>query len=88
MRLWLYLTLVVNSIVLLAFLGYGSYTASEQTASLAQNLENETRNMARNISAGSANDLLMSHFDEIEGGMMRQVMLGAVQELVARFRVK
>ena len=82
MRLWLYLTLVVNSIILLAFLGYGSYTASEQAASLAQNLENETRNMARNLAAGSANDLLMSHFDEIEGGMLRQVMLGAVQELV------
>ncbi len=82
MRLWLYLTLVVNSIVLLAFLGYGSYMVVAQTTSLTKNLENDTRNMAHNISAGSANDLLTAKFDEIEGRMLRQVMLGSVRELV------
>ncbi len=54
MRLWLYLTLIVNSIILLAFLGYGGYTAYEQTASLTKDLENDTRNMARSIAAGAA----------------------------------
>ncbi len=82
MRLWLYLTLVVNSIILLAFIGYGGYTASEQTAWLTKNLENDTRNMARNISAGSADDLLLTHFDKIENSLLRQVMLGSVRELV------
>ncbi len=82
MRLWLYLTLVVNSIILLAFAGYGGYTASEQTASLSKNLENDTRNMARNIAAGSANDLLLGEFDKIENLLLRQVVLGSVRELL------
>ncbi len=82
MRLWLYLTLVVNSIILLAFIGYGGYTASEQTASLTKDLENDTRTMARSISAGSADDLLLASFDKIENLLLRQVTLGSVRELV------
>jgi len=82
MRLWLYLTLVVNSTILLAFLGYGSYTASTQSAALTKTLENDTRNMARNISAGSANNLLLADFDKIEDRLLRQVVLGSVRELV------
>ncbi len=82
MRLWLYLTLVVNSIILLAFIGYGGYTASKQTASLTKDLENDTRTMARSISAGSADDLLLASFDKIENLLLRQVTLGSVRELV------
>ncbi len=86
MRLWLYLTLVVNSIILLAFIGYGSHTASEQSAWLAQDLENDTRNVARSISAGSADYLLLASFDKIENLLLRQVTLGSVQELVVADR--
>ena len=82
MRLWLYLTLIVNSIILLAFFGYGSYTAAEQTERLTQSMENDTRNMASSISAGSANDLLLANFDKIEDRLLRQVTLGSVAELV------
>jgi len=82
MRLWLYLTLVVNSIILLAFLGHGAHMASEQSAWLAQDLENDTHNMARSISAGSADYLLLAEFDKIENLLLRQVTLGSVRELV------
>lgn len=70
MRLWLYLTLIVNSIVLLAFLGYGSYSAFQQTASLTQDLESNTRNLANSISAGLADDLLLARFDKIESQLL------------------
>ncbi len=82
MRLWLYLALVVNSIIVLAFLGYGGYTASKQTASLTKDLESNTHNMARSIAAGTANNLLEGELDKLESGLLRQVTLGSVQELL------
>ncbi|MDP1525832.1 MAG: PAS domain S-box protein [Rhodocyclaceae bacterium] len=82
MRLWLYLTLIVNGIVLLAFTGYGAYTAHELTSLKAEEVRRDSRNLAQSIAATTANDILTSRFDNIESHLLRMVTIGSIQELV------
>ncbi len=86
MRLSLYLTLIVNSIILLAFAGFGGYMASQQSASLTKELEHDTITMARSIAGGSIPDLLLVDLERIENSLLRQVTLGSAQELVVADR--
>ena len=82
MRLWLALTLTVNSIVLTAFLAYGSFIAYEQSDFQGRSIKRNADNIAASIAAGSANDLLTASYDRLEDRLLRQVHIGSVEELV------
>ena len=82
MRLWLTLTLIVNSIVLTAFMAYGSYIAYEQSEYQGISIKRNADNIATSIAAGSANDLLTASYDRLENRLLRQVRIGTVEELI------
>lgn len=82
MKLWQLQTLVINGIVALAFLAYGSYTALEQSAFEQEQILQDARNLALSIAAGSADDILSADFDRIENRLLRQVKLSSVRELL------
>jgi len=82
MRLWHALTLLVNVIILIAFLGYGAYTANELSRYRTLELQRETLNVASAIAAGAANDLLTNRYDNIESMLLLQAKIGSVEELI------
>jgi hypothetical protein len=82
MRLWIAQTLIVNAIVLAGFLGYGAYTAWEQTERERTEISNDARNLAKSIAAGSADDILTASYDRIESRLLRQVALSSIRELL------
>jgi PAS domain S-box-containing protein len=82
MRLWVVQTLIVNAVVLAGFLGYGAYTAWEQTERERREITNDARNLAQSIAAGSADDILTESYDRIESRLLRQVALSSIRELL------
>jgi PAS domain S-box-containing protein len=82
MRLWVYLSVVINAIITLAFAGYGAYTAFEQAQNRQHDIEQDTLHIARSIAAGSVNDLLTQQFDRLEQLLERSVSIGRVTEVI------
>jgi len=82
MRLWIVQTLIVNAVVLAGFLGYGAYTAWEQTERERKEITNDARNLAKSIAAGSADDVLTESYDRIESRLLRQVALSSIRDLL------
>jgi PAS domain S-box-containing protein len=81
LRLWLYLTLVVNGILLTVLLGFGGYSAHVQSQAKYASILRDTHFLSQNIMAGSANELLLGRLDTLEETLLGLVILGAVQEI-------
>lgn len=82
MRLWHYQTLIVNAIVLVGFLAYGSYIAWEQGERTRTEIAMDANNLAQSIAAGSINDILTDSLDRIENRLLRQVTISSTTELL------
>jgi len=82
MRLWHYQTLIVNTIVLVGFLGYGAYTALEQGERIRVEIAADAHNLALSIAAGSVDDILTNSLDRIEGRLLRQATISSTRELL------
>lgn len=82
MRLWLFLTLVVNGIITLAFLSYGIFVANELSERRLEEIQHDTRNMARSIAASAANDLLTEKFDDLENLLFQQMAIRSLREAI------
>ena len=82
MRLWIVQTLIVNTVVLAGFLGYGAYIAWEQTERERTEITSDARDLAKSIAAGSADDILTQSYDRIENRLLRQVALSSIRELL------
>lgn len=81
MRLWLHGTLIVNIVILVAFLGYGAFAAHSSATLLHAEITKNTRDLAGAIAARSAGDLLTESYDTLEDGLRRQVLMRGVEEL-------
>lgn len=81
MRLWLYLTLNVVSIIFAAFLGHGVYVAWEQSESLKVDIKRNAVTIAKSIAAASANDLLSRDYDQLESLLRQNVAIDRITDL-------
>lgn len=82
MRLWSYLSLVVGAVILLAFLCFGAYSASEQSARHLRSLQSDSRNIARSLAAGTADDLVLQNLDKLEDQLLRHAAISTLDELL------
>lgn len=82
MRLWLYLTLIVNTVILLAFLALGAYSAREQSLDHLRNLQHDSRNIARSLAASAADDLLLLNLDKLEDQLLRHAAISTLDDLL------
>lgn len=82
MRLWLYLNLIINGVILFAFIAFGSFSASERFKLGYIDLQNDTFNLGQSIAASAANDLLLARLDRLESAMLRQVNIANVNEIM------
>jgi len=82
MPLWTYLALIVNGIILVAFLVFGAYSAQEQSAFGADEIRRDATALTSNIAAASAGSLITESYDVIEQLLLRLVGLSTVQEIV------
>lgn len=82
MRLWLLLTVLVNSIIAVAFIGFGAYTAHHRVHELKLAMEIDLRNMARSISVQASDSLLAGSYDEIESLLLNLIHIGSNRDIV------
>jgi len=71
MRLWSYLSLLLNSILVAVFLFYGAYSAVTRSESYAATLRDDARMTARIIGAAAVNDIIAGNLDNLESLLMR-----------------
>lgn len=82
MRLWLYLTLIVNTIIFLAFLRIGVQGAENQVEFRLQETQRDSRYIAQSLAAGAANDLLAANLDNLEHLLLRSASIIPMQEML------
>lgn len=80
-RLWVFLALVVNGMLLVSLLGFGAYSAAEQTEFRVLEIQRDVKNMSRSIAASAANDLLAENYDNLESLLLRHIVIGFIQEM-------
>lgn len=82
MPLVVLLTLLVNGIVLVAFIGFGAFMATVQVSQRTLEIERDTLYIANSTAAGAANDLLLANYDNLEALLLRQGQIGNLDELL------
>ena len=82
MRLWLYLTLLVNAVVLVAFTGLGAYTAQERARVMEGEFRSDTQRLAESLAKSISGLLLTRSFDLIEEALLGQISLGDMRQLM------
>lgn len=82
MRLWVFQTLIVNAIVLIAFLAYGLFNAWELSRAAQNATLRDVRNLTRSVAAGATENVLMEAADQLERELLQQVGLSAVTEML------
>jgi sigma-B regulation protein RsbU (phosphoserine phosphatase) len=77
-RLWLYLTLLVNALVVVAFSGFGAYMAHLRVSSLEAEIRGDTDRLSLAIAQLMGDLLIEKAFDQVDYALQRQVGLGNV----------
>lgn len=81
-RLWVFQTLIVNSVVLVAFLAYGLFNAWELSRAEENAILRDVRNIAQSVAASATENVLMEAADQLEKELLQQVGLSAVTEML------
>lgn len=82
MRLWLVLTVIVNSIIAVAFIGFGAYVANHRVQSLTRWTEIDLHDTAKTIAAETSDDLLAGNYDQVETLLLNLVHIGSIREVI------
>lgn len=81
MRLWTFLAAVVNIGLAATLIGYGIYTANEQSEFRLQRMQQDVHHLSESIAAGVIDDLLNQALDKIELQLKRAAAISIVTEL-------
>lgn len=87
MRLWLYLSLLVNTIVVLTFAGFGAYIAQERVQNLNQEIQRDTNRFAKNLATVVSSYVELESYDRVEEILSAHLGDGGVRELVVSNRL-
>ncbi len=82
MRLWLYLTLLANAVVLIAFTAFGAFVAQERVRGLEGEFRGDSRRLAQSLAKTLESPLLTSSFDLIEESLLQQIGIGGRRQLM------
>jgi len=82
MRLGLLLTLLVNTIIAVAFIGFGAYMANHRVEELQLEMEIGLRNTARSISVEASKNLLAGSYENIEALLLNLPLIVSNQEII------
>lgn len=78
---WILLTLIVDSIMFTSFLGFGAFSADEQSHFREIEIQNDVQNIAKSISASVINDLLAENLDNLETPLRQQIGIGSIKTI-------
>ena len=82
MRLWLYLTLLVNAVVLIAFSAFGTFVGQERVRGLESEFKGDAQRLAQSLARSLESPLLTSSFDLIEESLLQQIAIRDLKQLM------